>query len=101
MGRKPSKAELEREAAARADLFLAIGEFIFEFSQLEFTLRPCLVRCWRSMTISGSLFLSVCLTSSRIATRATPVASRRCGPGRPHPRPFYRSTSGHQELLFN
>lgn len=42
MVKKPSKAALKRDAAARADLFLAIGEFIFEFSQLEFTIRHLL-----------------------------------------------------------
>jgi hypothetical protein len=34
-----SRAALHREAKERAELFLAIGEFIFEFLQLEFTIR--------------------------------------------------------------
>jgi hypothetical protein len=36
---KVSRAALRQEAQERVDLFLAIGEFIFEFSQLEFTIR--------------------------------------------------------------
>jgi hypothetical protein len=40
--RKPNPAALRREAEQRASLFLAIGEFIFEFSQLEFTIRHAL-----------------------------------------------------------
>jgi hypothetical protein len=40
--RKVSRAALRREAKERAELFLAIGEFIFEFSQLEFTIRVAL-----------------------------------------------------------
>ncbi|TQF31963.1 hypothetical protein [Bradyrhizobium sp. UNPA324] len=39
---KVSKKALRAEAEARVDLFLAIGEFIFEFSQLEFTIRHLL-----------------------------------------------------------
>jgi hypothetical protein len=39
---KPNPAALRREAEQRASLFLAIGEFIFEFSQLEFTIRHAL-----------------------------------------------------------
>lgn len=41
--RKVSCAALRREAKGRAEL-LAIGEFIFEFSQLEFTIRVALAR---------------------------------------------------------
>lgn len=36
------RAALRREAEERAALFQAIGEFIFEFSQLEFTIRHAL-----------------------------------------------------------
>jgi hypothetical protein len=39
---KVSKKALRAEAEARVDLFMAIGEFIFEFSQLEFTIRHLL-----------------------------------------------------------
>jgi len=39
---KVSRAALRREAKERVELFLAIGEFIFEFSQLEFTIRVAL-----------------------------------------------------------
>jgi hypothetical protein len=39
MPKKSSKEARQAEARARAALFMAIGEFIFEFSQLEFTIR--------------------------------------------------------------
>jgi inorganic pyrophosphatase len=42
MAKKPTMDAREAEATARVELFLAIGEFIFEFSQLEFTIRHLL-----------------------------------------------------------
>jgi hypothetical protein len=40
--RKVTAAALRQEAKQRAKLYQAIGEFIFEFSQLEFTIRVAL-----------------------------------------------------------
>jgi hypothetical protein len=53
---KVSRAALRQEAQERVDLFLAIGEFIFEFSQLEFTIRPKSKR--RSQTCSRDCLLA-------------------------------------------
>jgi hypothetical protein len=39
---KTQRAALKREAKERIELFLGIGQFIFEFSQLEFTIRHTL-----------------------------------------------------------
>ena len=44
---KTQRAALRREALMRVDLFLAIGEFTFEFSQLEFTIRHLLATVLR------------------------------------------------------
>src|SRR5436853_7934228 len=65
VARKPSKPPLKRLRAAEADLFLAIGEFILEFSELEFTIRHLL----------GSATRSSVAQSPRCASPARPPAA--------------------------